>query len=325
MFRHKNTHPRTTRRIHPPTKPSIHQRTQPNHNSNSSTAVRTAANDRHERTHPGTKRPTHPPTRPNSAPAHRPTRPTPENRATSQPRKHSPRYETTHPPTQRPTHPLISPSTLRTTQPTCATAVQEYVQQQKPWYETTHPTTRLPTHPPTNPSTFRTTQPPCATAVQQHVQQQTDWCVWFVLVMGFPPTRHAPATQCTHNPPTNPIQQCSSAATRTAAYRHARSSWSVLEGATHQAPTTPPATNPTQQYNNNATVRIDQSTMAVQQSSSTHHSSKFGTRLAGRDLHFFTFFAFPGRERAVPGRAFSRSPLAELETASRYVVGDTEG
>ena len=40
---------------------------------------------------------------------------------------------------------------------------------------------------------------------------------------------------------------------------------------------------------------------------------------------FLRFSAVPGRERAVPGGAFSRSPLVELDTFGHYVAGDTEG
>ena len=35
---------------------------------------------------------------------------------------------------------------------------------------------------------------------------------------------------------------------------------------------------------------------------------------------FFRFSVFPGRARAVPGRAFSRSPLAELGTVDAVMA-----
>ena len=91
----------------------------------------------------------------------------------------------------------------------------------------------------------------------------------------------------------------------------------------HPPLTTHPPTNPSrQQYNGSGAVRIDQSTTAAQQHGSTHHSGTPVVRLELRGIcTFLRFSTFRGRARAVPGRGFSRPPLADLGLVGRCIAG----
>ena len=159
-----------------------------------------------------------------------------------------------------------------------------------------------------------------------------------------PPTTHRPSyyrrntTAVEQEVPSNPQRQHTSTAVRTTAVHlwYARG-WvgfictslrcSTFRGraraVTHQAPTTHPPTNPSrQQYNGSGAVRIDQSTTAAQQHGSTHHSGTPVVRLELRGIcTSLRFSTFRGRARAVPGRGFSRPPLADLGLVGRCIAG----
>ena len=164
------------------------------------------------------------------------------------------------------------------------------------------------------------------------------------------PARHHPVhPPPTHYPPSNPLQHYSSAAIRSAVYRYARSIWLVLEylgpgkkrgenffttprhlggqASRHPSSTYHPPTDlrtPAVQQQCSSTYRpIYNGSKKVQQYVPQQYT--YCARSWVRISAFLRLSAFPGRERAVPRRVFSRHLIVKLRTAGRYVAGDTEG